>query len=504
MIERENTNELQGQYTLDDLLPGNGGNQAAQPMEGYDAEGNLLNVDYPPVAEGAGTGAATSSDPPQAAAHLPLKGKAFGDEEPKESLPQQAEPAVQGKVDFPENACIVPGKTEEVASPQTPADDEARLSALATEINAITEQTRGVVISAALAVGKRLIEARSLCQEGRWLEWLSKSVSYSERKAQDMMRLYVEYGRDGSIPDSIAALDYSKAVALLSAPADQREALAEQAQADDLSVRQLQAEIKRLKEEAAKAQQTIFDQDYKLKRAAREMEDLNDAHADTVANLNAARDAVQRKEEDFYAALDQKEAELKETKRVLADAAEKVTVAQAKTAAAEAAAEQLRRLRAEAEERADANAQRAGDAVKRANDTAKQLAEAKAKIQALSEAAAAGAPEPEVQTVEVVPEAVQREIEQLKRELAEARAVSAAAGTSSAPDGAPSPEGKAKEATAVEKFKWFYANQMQPTFKTALTLLQEVAREDGHAADAFATAVTKGCQVLMNQMGVGE
>ena len=30
------------------------------------------------------------------------------------SLPQAAKLPVQGKVDFPENACIVPGKTEEV------------------------------------------------------------------------------------------------------------------------------------------------------------------------------------------------------------------------------------------------------------------------------------------------------------------------------------------------------------------------------------------------------
>lgn len=475
MIERENTNELQGQYTLDDLLPGNNGNQAVQPMEGYDAEGKLLNVDYPPIAERPGTGEATSSGsaealPPSPEPPLSGLGKAFGDD----------------------------GAGMEA---QTPADDEARLSALATEINAITEQTRGVVISAALAVGKRLIEARSLCQEGRWLEWLSKSVAYSERKAQDMMRLYMEYGREGSIPDSIAALDYSKAVALLSAPADQREALAEQAQADDLSVRQLQAEIKRLKEEAAKAQQTIFNQDYTIKRNAREMEDLREEQANTLANLKASRDVNERMEGEHQDAMEAKEAELRETKRVLADAAEKVSVAQAKTAAAESAAEQLKRLRAEAEERADQNAQRYGDALKRANETAKQLAEAKARIQALSEAAAAGAPEPEVRTVEVVPEAVQREIEQLKRELAEARAVGGTTSSDPAKAGPPSPKGEGSEVSAVEKFKWFYANQMQPTFKTALTLLQEVAREDGKAADAFATAVTKGCQVLMNQLG---
>ena len=32
----------------------------------------------------------------------------------KSSLPQAAKLPVQGKVDFPENACIVPGKTDEV------------------------------------------------------------------------------------------------------------------------------------------------------------------------------------------------------------------------------------------------------------------------------------------------------------------------------------------------------------------------------------------------------
>jgi hypothetical protein len=448
MIERENTNELQGQYTLDDLLPGNGGNQDAQPMEGYDAEGKLLNVDAIPEENGETTSSVTADAVPPSPT-----GEGFGEA-------------------------------------QTPADDEARLSALATEINAITEQTRGVVISAALAVGKRLIEARSLCQEGRWLEWLSKSVAYSERKAQDMMRLYVEYGREGSIPDSIAALDYSKAVALLSAPADQREALAERAADDDLSVRQLQAEIKRLKAEKLKAQMQIEGLEKQVDTAQGHIEHMTDQG-------NRQDQAIVDRDREIEA----KEAELKETKRVLADAAEKVSVAQAKTAAAESAAEQLKRLRAEAEERADQNAQRYGDALKRANETAKQLAEAKARIQALSEAAAAGAPEPEVKTVEVVPEAVQREIEQLRRELAEARAVGGTTSSVTADAVPPSPKGEGSEVSAVEKFKWFYANQMQPTFKQALALLQEVAREDGHAADAFATAVTKGCQVLMNQLG---
>lgn len=445
MIESKNTNELQGQYELDDLLPKQGaGEQGTGLPEGYDAEGHLLNVDALPE-EGGGR-------------------------------PEGAQtPADAGKMAY--------AKPEILSGPPQ-APDADRLSALATEIKAITEQTRGVVISAALAVGKRLVEARSICQEGRWLEWLENAVDYSERKAQDMMRLYEVYGRSGSIPDSIAALDYSKAVVLLSAPAEAREALAEQAVDADMSVRQLQQEIKALKAEKLKAQMRIEGLEQQVDTARGHIEQLNDEG-------NRQDQAIVERDE-----------ELKAFRRELADAAEKVSVAQAKATAAESAAEQLKRLRAEAEERADQNAQRASDAVKRANQVAKDLAEAKARIQALSEAAAAGAPEPE--RVEVVPEDVQREIEQLKRELAEARAMSDAAGTSSAPDGAPSPEGKAKEASAAEKFKWFYQNQMQPTFKTALTLLREVAREDGHAADAFATALTNACKVLMNQLGSGE
>lgn len=455
MIENDRTNELQGQYELDDLLPREEGTGLP---EGYDADGNLLNVDA-----------------------LPEEGGGRSEE--------AQTPADAGKLSY--------AKPEILSSPPQTHDAD-RLSALATEIKAITEQTRGVVISAALAVGKRLVEARSLCQEGRWLEWLETAVDYSERKAQDMMRLYEVYGRSGSIPDSIAALDYSKAVVLLSAPAEAREALAEQAVDGDMSVRQLQQEIKALKAEKLKAQMRIEGLEQQIDTAQGHIEQLTDEG-------NRQDQAIVERDE-----------ELKAFRRELADAAEKVSVAQAKATAAESAAEQLKRLRAEAEERADQNAQRASDAVKRANQVAKDLAEAKARIQALSEAAAAGAPEPE--RVEVVPEDVQREIEQLKRELAEARANAQGTGNrdierpENSPvdcfqrDGAGRPlgTGMAQAATAAEKFKWFYQNQMQPTFKTALTLLQEVAREDGHAADAFATALTNACKVLMNQLGSGE
>jgi len=450
VIENERTNELRGQMELEDVLAEGTGNreQGTGMPEGYDAEGHLLNVDWPELG-GRGTTSSVTADavPPSPEGEGKDTGEAI----------QKPSPSGEGG--------SAQALTEEVAPTSIPQTSADRLTALATEINAITEQTRGVVISAALAVGKRLIEARGLCPEGRFGEWLAASVNYSERKAQDLMRLYQEYGRDGVLPESIAALDYSKAVALLSAPAEAREALAERATAEELSVRQLQQEIRALKAEKDAAQQTLAGVEYELNRNKRDLEEVEIERNAAAENLKAAQAAIQREREA-------------------------ATLANAKAAAAEASAEELRKLHSDAEDRAAKSAQRASDAVNRANQVAKDLAEARAKIQALSEAAAAAVPEPEVKTVEVVPESMTRELEQLRRDLAEARATQGA-----------QPQVVSAEASATEKFKWFYGNQMKPTFTTALNLLKEVAREDGKAADAFATAITNACKVLMNQLG---
>lgn len=405
MINQDGLNQLE----LADVLNVEGTGDRKQGTggaEGYDAEGNLINPDREAMKRETGC--------------------------------------------YPEDLAVEPKDVGQLVAANEQAD-AVRLAELATEINVITDQTRGVVISAALAVGKRLIEAKGLVRDGRWEEWLARSVSYSVRKAQDMMRLYEEYGRDGAIPESIAALDYSKAVALLTAPPEDREALAERAADEDMSVRALRDEIKALKAERAKDQMRIEG-----------LEGKAAGMVDEIARMD-------ERERDYDIAM-QREREAAE-------------LSEAKAKAAEASAEELRKLHQDAEERASASAQRASDAVSRANQAAKDLAEARARIAAL-EAEAAAAPEPEVKTVEVVPEAVARELEDLRRQVAEAKG----------------PQGP----TAVDRFKWFYANQMKPVFSNALQLLREVAQEDGNAADVFATAITSGCKRLMEQLGTKE
>ena len=402
-MNKVNVNELTGQFELSDYIEPQ--TSADAPAEGYDENGNLMDID-------------------------------------REEMKRQTGC-------YPEDLAVEPQDAGLLVAANAQAD-AARLDALAAEINAITEQTRGVVISAALAVGKRLIEAKGLVPEGRFGEWLAKSVSYSERKAQDMMRLYVEYGRDGCVPESIAALDYSKAVALLSAPAEDRDALAEKASTEGLSVRQLQDEIKALKIERAKGQMRIDELEGRVAGQTEEIQRMDERERAFDAAIVREREAA--------------------------------SLADARAKAAEASAQELRKLHQDAEDRAAAAAQRASDAVSRANQTARELSEAKAEAERLQEALDAWDAEAKtVETVEVVPDDVKRELEQLRRELEEAKAKTAA---------------PVQCVTAAEKFRWFYSNQLQPVFKTARDLLKEVEAEDKHTAEVFRLAVSKACEIL--------
>jgi len=433
MIENS-VNELKGQTEFTDFLPRD--EKTAAP-EGYDAEGRLLNEDWPEVATGCGPDCC--------------------------DIEEAQTPADGGTTE--KDVAVDNRRYREDGGGAGLSNIDARLRTLAGEIQAITEHARVVLASAAIDIGKRLIEARGMLPEGRWYEWLERNVDYSVRQAQVMMQLADQFGK-GELPEAFRGLGISHMTALLAAPAEEREDLAQRVQDDGLSVRELKEEIRKLKEQAKDAEQQAFDIEYTLNRTRREMEDVE-----------AARDSA--------------EESLKAAKRVIAESAEKVSLANAKAAAAEASAEELRRLHSDAEDRAAASAQRAIDAVNRANQTAKDLAEARAKIAAMEEAAANAAPEPK--TVEVVPDSVKAELDDLRAQLAEARAHATPTTVQAAPEGP----------TAVDKFKWFYSNQMKPTFSSALSLLREVSREDGKAADMFAMALVNGCKQLMNQIGEG-
>lgn len=76
--------------------------------------------------------------------------------------------------------------------------------------------------------------------------------------AQDMMKLYAEYGASGiaSKSQSIANLSVTQAVALLEIPAEEREKFAEQNNAKDMTIRELKEELGKFDRVTAKKMMT--------------------------------------------------------------------------------------------------------------------------------------------------------------------------------------------------------------------------------------------------------
>lgn len=137
---------------------------------------------------------------------------------------------------------------------------------IAAEINAIKSQTSGILEAAftyakrsCFEIGKRLEEAKAAVPFGEWGEWLEKNVSYSVSTANDLMRIYREFGDEQinmltgkSDAEIFEGLSQSQMVALFGLPKAMRaefvEDHREELESGEMSTRKMKEEIKRLNE----------------------------------------------------------------------------------------------------------------------------------------------------------------------------------------------------------------------------------------------------------------
>ena len=125
---------------------------------------------------------------------------------------------------------------------------------IAAEINSIKEQTRKVVLYNSIEIGRKLVEAKELVPHGEWGNWLEKAVDYSKSTANNLMKIFEEYGSDQItlLDDNLKSqafgnLNYSQAVLLLGLPSDDREKFVEENKVDEMSTRELKKAIADLK-----------------------------------------------------------------------------------------------------------------------------------------------------------------------------------------------------------------------------------------------------------------
>lgn len=142
-------------------------------------------------------------------------------------------------------------ETSVAATQYVERKDAEREQTLVSEINLITEQTKQALLTGTIEIGKRLTEAKCLVRHGEWGNWLAERVNYSQRSANNFMKIYKEYGATGlaAKSQSIANLSVTQAVAMFDLPAEERERFAEQNEADKMSIRQLKAEVAKAKDE---------------------------------------------------------------------------------------------------------------------------------------------------------------------------------------------------------------------------------------------------------------
>lgn len=106
----------------------------------------------------------------------------------------------------------------------TPAETtDGMLTRLASEINAIKEQTRKTVYLAMMDIGQRLLQAKGAVGHGNWEKWLKDNVDYSPRTAQRLIASYERFG-DGqqklfgrsADPEQLAELNKTQIMTLMS------------------------------------------------------------------------------------------------------------------------------------------------------------------------------------------------------------------------------------------------------------------------------------------------
>lgn len=201
---------------------------------------------------------------------------------------------------------------------------------IAAEINHIKQETRILVLNNSIEIGRRLVEAKSLVEHGQWSKWLKESVDYSQRTAQNLMRVFDEYGANqidlfGSPKaQAFADLSYTKALALLAIPENEREKFVEDNKVDEMSTRQLQDVIKekekveKEKEEALKLAEELKEKANRIEKEKAQLEsDLDNKDQSlklSKESIEKLQDTLEREREGAKQDMDKLKKSIKETK----------------------------------------------------------------------------------------------------------------------------------------------------------------------------------------------
>lgn len=168
---------------------------------------------------------------------------------------------------------------------------------LAAEINVIKRRTAQMCLAAAMEIGRLLCEAKAQVAYGEWGNWLEINVAYSQSQANNLMRLFQNYGEQEQLGffeenrmDIFGSLSPSQAVALLGLPPEHRREFVETHDMEQTSVRDIEREIRARKEAEEKAE-----------NATRLAEEERERAEQAVSRLEEERENFRRELEQLQA-----------------------------------------------------------------------------------------------------------------------------------------------------------------------------------------------------------
>lgn len=186
---------------------------------------------------------------------------------------------------------------------------------IAAEINTIKRQVQETMIAGSLRIGEKLQEAKSLVPQGEWGKWLEENVEYSQSTAENLMKLYREYGTNQqslfdtwTSSQTFGKLSYTQHLALLALPFAERQEFAENNNVADMSTRQLQQAIREREETEAllrDANQSVLNMQQQLAAAKSD----EGAWQEQIDRLTSERDTAETNEENLRKEIDKLNAE---------------------------------------------------------------------------------------------------------------------------------------------------------------------------------------------------
>lgn len=220
----------------------------------------------------------------------------------------QEKEIVLEQIEQSKKRALTPVPASAPSSDMSAGPDKCRpIEQITLEINFYKEQTAQNIIE----IGKRLIEAKQQLPHGEWQSWLQDKVEFTVKTAQRFMKVAREFSKTtpvsflgSSNPAPMQDLPYSKLLAILQVPEDEREEFlqashlvnGEEKTVDEMSRRELQAAIK-ARDEAEKARRDAEENLAKKQREAQNYKEKSkreyDNYMDALVKLEKSQNTAE-------------------------------------------------------------------------------------------------------------------------------------------------------------------------------------------------------------------